>query len=136
MNGGKFTTFASGDNISEFSSCNIQGGNVILMERVIGKIFISIFRFFMASKEFLLSSFKILTNSKCSSCENDLIIGLAEVKTILVPISGKTINMVDHISYIWFGWVILVSFRWFLNDLFQEELISFFFHGCFLLHMF
>lgn len=136
MNCRQFTALTSSHDVSKLATCNVERGNIILMEGVVWEVLVGILWFFVAAKEFLLSSFKILTNSKSSSCEDNLIIGLAEVNTVLVPVASETIDMVNFVGNIRLACVEGVPFWRLLNDLFQEELISlFFFRFCFI-HVF
>ena len=129
-----FATLSSCNNVSKFSTSNIECGDIVLMERIIWQVFIGILRLFLATKEFLFSSFKILTNSKSSSCENYLIIWFSKMNTILVPITSETVNVIDFVSNIWLWRVIRILFRRLFVNEFQESLIALFFLWYFFIH--
>ena len=129
-----FATLSSCNNVSKFSTSNIQCRDIILVERIIWQVFIRILRLFLATKEFLFSSFKILTNSKSSSCENDLIIWFSKMNAILVPITSETVNVIDFESNIWLWRIIRILFRRLFVNEFQESLIALFFLWYFFIH--
>ncbi len=79
MNSWQFSAFSCYNNVSKFTASGINGCYIIL---VIGEslyILICISIFFSSSKKLLLSSSKILYDSKSSTCKNDLIVILSEM---------------------------------------------------------
>jgi len=94
------------------------------MEWVILLVLISILIFFNSTEEFLLSSGEILNDSKTSGSEDDFVVILAEVKSILVSITRKTVDMLNFKGLIRLGWVTLDIRVCLLIDLLKEELLS------------
>tara|TARA_B110000285_G_C14786507_1_gene450998 strand:- start:67 stop:534 length:468 start_codon:yes stop_codon:yes gene_type:complete len=110
MNGGHFTAFTRGNDVSVFSSGDIEGCDIILMDWPVRKILLSVFIFLTSTEESLLSSLQILNDGKGGSREHDLGVILTEVGTGLVSVSGETINVVDLIGTVWLtelSWVSL-----------------------------
>jgi len=68
------------------------------VERIVWQILVSILGFFLTTEEFLLSCLEILTNSKSCRSENNFIVALSEMKSILVPVAGKAINVIDFVG--------------------------------------
>lgn len=104
-----FTALSSGDDVPVLSSCDINGGDIILMSWPVRKILVSILVLLTSSKESLLSSGEILDDSESGSGKHDLIVVLSEVKHRLVSISRESIDMIDLISAVWYGWISLDS---------------------------
>lgn len=94
------------------------------MEWIVGKVFIGFLWLFLTAEEFLFASVQILDNTKSGSCENDFIIGLSEMKAVLVSVTGITVNMLDLISELGLRCIELSISWWLLKDLLEEELLS------------
>ena len=124
MDSRHFATLSCRNYVSEFSSCDVKSGDVILVVSVVWQVLVCILWLFLTSKEFLFSCFEILTNSKSCGCENDLVVSFSEVDSILIPVASKSIDVVNLESNIWFRRIIRVSFRRSFVNEFQESLIA------------
>jgi hypothetical protein len=125
MDSGHLTALTSGNDVSVLSTSDINCGDIILMDWPLWKVLVGVLVFLTSSEESLLSSGKILDNTKCSSGEHDLVIILSEVKAGFVSITSETVYMVDFVSTVWsseLGWVCHSSGWWLLSDLLQKEL--------------
>ena len=124
MHGRHLTTFSSSDDVSQLSSGNVEGSDIVLMEWPVLEVLVSIFFFFDTSKESLLSCFNILDDTKSGSWENDLIVVFSKVADSLVSVSREPIDVVNLIRTVWLG-VVPVDIVWGLfSDLLEECLIS------------
>lgn len=104
------------------------------MEWVVGQVLVGILWLFLTTEEFLLAGLKILTNSKGSSREDNLIISLSEVQTVLVSVTCESINVVNLECNIWLRCVELISIRWLLIDHLQKGLVALFLLRYFFIH--
>ena len=124
MHGRHLTTFSSSDDVSQLSSGNVEGSDIVLMEWPVLEVLVSIFFFFDTSKESLLSCFNILDDTKSGSWEDDLIVVFSKVADSLVSVSGEPIDVVNLIRTVWLGVVPVDIFWGLFSDLLEECLIS------------
>ena len=136
MDSGQLTALTSCHDVSQLTSCNIESGDIILMEWIVWEVLVSIFWLFLSSKEFLFPCLEILTNSESGSGENDFIVCLSKVKSVLVSVTSESVDVVDFIGDVWFGRIISSICWWLLLNLLQEELISLFLLGFCFFHVF
>jgi len=122
MDSRHLSTFSSCNDVSEFSSGNIETSDIILMIWPARNVLILILLFLSTSKESLFSRGKVLDDTKGSSHEDNLIVVLSKVETSLVSVSSKSVDVVNLVSTIRPRWIAYCALWWLFVDLLQEEL--------------
>lgn len=77
--------------------------------------------FLLTAEDSLLPCLEILTDSKSCSRENNLVIGRAKMKTVLIGDAAEAVNVIDLVSHIWLRCIVLVSGRRLLMYHFQKR---------------
>jgi len=124
MDRGELSTLTSRDNVTVFSTGNVETGDVVLVDRPVFQILVAILVFLDSSEVLLLARAQILDDSKCSCWKDNLVVILAEVAHSLVAVSRVSIDVIDLVGVVGLGWVTSDTIWCLLVDLLKEELFS------------